>query len=47
LEIVADPYRYERVEIEGTDDIYEYAEQLKAADQRYDAHEVLESSEQY
>ena len=37
---------HERFEIESIDDIYEYAEQLKATAQRYDAPVVSESSEQ-
>ena len=36
---------HERVEIEGIDDIYQYAEQLKATAQRYDTPTVSESSE--
>ena len=36
---------HERIEIEGIDDIYQYAEQLKATAQRYDTPTVSESSE--
>ena len=36
---------HERIEIESIDDIYEYAEQLKATAQRYDAPAVSESVE--
>ena len=46
LSLVDDERNYERVEIGGADDIYQYAEQLKAIAQRYDAPAISESSEE-
>ena len=37
--------KHERFEIEGIDEIYEYAEQLKATAQRYDAPALSAGSE--
>lgn len=45
LGLIDEEKNEERVEIEGIDDIYEYAEQLKAAAQRYDAPAASENSE--
>ena len=45
LGLTDDQRNEERVEIGGIDDIYQYAEQLKAAAQRYDAPAVSESVE--
>jgi len=46
LGLIDDQKNEERVEIGSIDDIYEYAEQLKTAAQRYDAPAVPESEAQ-
>ena len=46
LGLFDDGKNHDRVEIESIDDIYEYAEQLKATAQRYDAPAVSGSSEE-
>ena len=46
LSLVNEEGQHERVEIGSIDDIYKYAEQLKATAQRYDAPAPSKDSEQ-